>query len=173
MTTEHQSPGGPVLDQCRQNGESLYLLHEKMQYLQDLFLRRLQEDKQKTEMIRQLEGLASFAVLEPFLSDLLLLLDRVSTGGDEVSRSVADELGDILARRGVQPIPAKGPFDPAVHKAVRLCFDDSLPGPAVKEIIRTGYALNGRVLRPAEVVVAKPHPEGPLPENKKNGGNKS
>lgn len=147
-----------VLKQYEANSEALCDLKERIQYLQDLFLRRLKEDKQKSEMIRHLEELSSFAVLEPMLSDLLLLLDRVSGADDLISQSVAEELFDILQRRGLTRIDTDVPFNPSVHKAVRLVLDNSVSSLQIHSVIRQGYLFNGRVLRPAEVIVVKPDP---------------
>ncbi len=45
------------------------------------------------------------------------------------------------------------PFDPTVHEAV-LQEGESEGEPVVADIVRTGYRLKGRVLRPAMVKVA-------------------
>lgn len=145
-----------LLKQCEKNGESLLELGDKMSYLQDLFLRRLQEDKQKNELIHHLESLSTFSVLEPFLSDLILLLDRVSSAEDPMSQSVADELYDILQRRGLSRVNTDSPFDPSIHKAVRLRQDNQVSELVIDSVIRQGYLFNGRCIRPAEVVVARP-----------------
>ncbi|HEU5300300.1 MAG TPA: nucleotide exchange factor GrpE [bacterium] len=59
---------------------------------------------------------------------------------------------------GVQPIEARGrPFDPRFHEAIDVTPADAAgtaPGTVVDEIQR-GYLLNGEVLRPARVRVAK------------------
>jgi molecular chaperone GrpE len=62
----------------------------------------------------------------------------------------------ILEREGVRPIPALGqPFDPHRHLAVAVQGDGRAPdGTVVEEELR-GYALGDRVLRHAEVVVAR------------------
>lgn len=75
--------------------ESLRELREEVAALRDLFIRRLMEDKQKTELIKSLEDGARFAFIEPFLYELILLLDRLDRAEDEFSKSVRDELFDI------------------------------------------------------------------------------
>ena len=131
-------------------------IKENIRYLQDLFVRRLNEDKQKTEMIRHLQGLSSFAVIEPFISDMILILDRISGSEDDFAKSIGEELYAALNRRGVECIEADGKFDPAKHKAIRTIDDDSVDELTVRQVIRNGYTFDGRVIRPAEVIVARP-----------------
>lgn len=67
-----------------------------------------------------------------------------------------------LFQAGVQAVPAEGaPFDPRVHRAVGRV---EAPGHAgqVVAVDRRGYAMDGRVVRYAEVVVgADPAPDAP------------
>jgi molecular chaperone GrpE len=64
------------------------------------------------------------------------------------------ELLGVLERAGLAPIAALGePFDPNVHEAV---MQDDGPGePRVSGVLRTGWKLKGRVLRPAMVKVTR------------------
>jgi len=64
------------------------------------------------------------------------------------------ELLGVLERAGLQPIAALGePFDPNVHEAV---MQDDGPGePRVGGVLRTGWKLKGRVLRPAMVKITR------------------
>ena len=65
---------------------------------------------------------------------------------------------DLLHSMGVVPMKATGkPFDPRHHEAVDVVSHADLgvdPNTVVAEIQR-GYVLNGEVLRPARVRVAK------------------
>ncbi|MBV9848619.1 MAG: nucleotide exchange factor GrpE [Armatimonadetes bacterium] len=66
------------------------------------------------------------------------------------------KLVDTLARQGVEPIPAVGEkFDAAVHEAVMLDEESDQPDETVTAELRKGYTLNGRVIRPSLVKVAK------------------
>ena len=137
-------------------GEDHAEIKENIQYLQDLFVRRLNEDKQKAEMIRHLQELSAFAVIEPFISDMILILDRISGSEDDFAKSIGEELYAALNRRGVECIEATGKFDPAKHKAIRTVDDDSVDELTVRQVIRDGYTFDDRVIRPAEVIVARP-----------------
>ena len=70
------------------------------------------------------------------------------------------QMESILDRHGVQRIGSAGErFDPDRHHAVGVREIDQVPDRTVMEVARSGFALGDRVLRPAEVVVAR-HPEG-------------
>jgi len=63
---------------------------------------------------------------------------------------------DSLSKSGVTEVPAPGvPFDPRVHEAVYEVNDDQTPDGIVVQELQKGYTLNGRLLRPAIVVVSK------------------
>ncbi len=65
-------------------------------------------------------------------------------------------LMDVLAKEGVVQIQSIGnKFDPNFHEAVSEIEDESAdPGTIVHELQR-GYLLNGRLIRPAKVVVSR------------------
>jgi molecular chaperone GrpE len=64
-------------------------------------------------------------------------------------------LRSFLEREGVEEIEAEGrPFDPQVHEAVAMVENGGEPGHAVQEVQR-GYRYQGRLLRPARVVVSR------------------
>jgi molecular chaperone GrpE len=64
------------------------------------------------------------------------------------------ELNGVLERHGLARIAELDvPFDPNCHEAVMQ--DDGAGDPRVGDVLRTGYALNGRVLRPAMVKVTR------------------
>ena len=67
------------------------------------------------------------------------------------------ELLKVLEKFGVTPYSALGqPFDPERHEAVQRVVRPDAPAMTVVEETQRGYLLNGRVLRPAMVVVAVP-----------------
>ncbi len=66
------------------------------------------------------------------------------------------QLGNILTKEGVQPIESVGkPFDPLYQEAFEQVETTELPDGTVTEEIQKGYLLQGKVLRPALVKVAK------------------
>ena len=78
----------------------------------------------------------------------------VTSGLDMVQR----QLLEILAKHGVEPIPAQGcPFDPNLHDAVMQQPSADHPEGTVVSELSKGYTIRDRVLRPSKVAVsAKP-----------------
>jgi molecular chaperone GrpE len=79
-------------------------------------------------------------------------LDKMRKGVE----MVLGELRDVLRAEGLEPIEAEGkPFDPQRHEAVASVeAGDEEPGTVVG-VVRAGYELHGRVIRPAMVRVAQ------------------
>ncbi|MFA5264356.1 MAG: nucleotide exchange factor GrpE [Opitutaceae bacterium] len=107
------------------------------------------------------------------LEDLLPVLDNLALGiaaskqpNAEV-KSIADgvemvvsQLKNALAGHGLKEInPVGQAFDPHQHEAISHIPSAEVPAEQVIMIIRTGYSHNGRLLRPASVVVSS----GPAP----------
>jgi len=69
---------------------------------------------------------------------------------------VQKEFHRILEDNGVARIKTEGEqFDPNVHEAVLMVETTEYPDEAILEEMRAGYTFNGRLLRPAQVKVAK------------------
>jgi molecular chaperone GrpE len=101
---------------------------------------------------------------ESLVQQLLSVLDSFELalgsldGADEPVRKgvelVYAELFGVLERAGLERIDALGkPFDPNEHEAVMQ--EEGEGEPVVCDILRTGYRLKGRVLRPATVKVTR------------------
>ena len=66
------------------------------------------------------------------------------------------QLADLLRKRGVTPIEARGAdFDPRIHQAVSQETSTTHRDGEVMEEMQRGYMLGDRLLRPAMVKVAK------------------
>jgi molecular chaperone GrpE len=75
---------------------------------------------------------------------------------DDGLRAVGEQIEATLARQGVARIGVVGePFDPDLHEAVAAVAASDRPDGTIVEVIRSGYARDGRVLRPALVAVAQ------------------
>ena len=96
----------------------------------------------------------------PVLDDLSRALDSVDAdiAGHhwvEGVRMVERKFRGVLEASGVRSIAADGaPFDPVTHEAVSYA-----PGPEgqVIAVVQHGYAIDGKVIRPARVVVGNGH----------------
>jgi molecular chaperone GrpE len=51
--------------------------------------------------------------------------------------------------------PAGQPFDPEWHEAMTVQDSREHPANTVLSVIQKGYSLNGRLLRPARVIVSR------------------
>lgn len=68
---------------------------------------------------------------------------------------ILKQLQDVLAKNHVEAIEAlQRPFDPTVHDAVMTERSDAFESGTVTQMIKKGYTLHGKVIRPAMVVVA-------------------
>ena len=62
----------------------------------------------------------------------------------------------VLEKNHVKEIPAKGEkFDPVVHMAVQMMPVEGMESDMVAEVIKKGYMMNDKVIRPAMVVVSQ------------------
>jgi molecular chaperone GrpE len=69
---------------------------------------------------------------------------------------VRRQFNDFLASQGVTEIVAEGkPFDPKIHEAVSQEAQAGVEDDTVLRVVRRGFMLRDRLLRPASVVVAK------------------
>jgi molecular chaperone GrpE len=128
---------------------------------------RLQADFEnyRKRVLREQTALVERAT-EGLIDQLLPVVDSfelaiANIGGDtDVERLrkgvelVYAELLGVLERAGLEPIAALDePFDPNVHEAV---MQEDGPGePRVGGVLRSGWKLKGRVLRPAMVKVTR------------------
>ena len=69
------------------------------------------------------------------------------------------KLAQALEQVDVRPVPTTGVFDPALHEAISSRPAEGKPAGSILETLRPGYTWQGRILRPARVVVAAA-PEG-------------
>jgi molecular chaperone GrpE len=107
-----------------------------------------------------------------FVSELLTVLDdldRAEAHGDLTGpfKSVGDKLVAVVQKFGLEPFGSEGePFDPSVHEAVQH-EAGTVDGPTVtvvSAVLRRGYRIADRVLRPAMVTVADRPDDGTLAE---------
>ena len=79
----------------------------------------------------------------------------------EGSEATCKLLKTTLDRFGVTEVDPEGePFDPEMHEAMSMMPADNVEPGSVAQVIQKGYALNGRLLRPARVIVASEPPAG-------------
>jgi len=100
-------------------------------------------------------------VLRPLL-DILDNLDRaLAAGSTDLAflhgvEAIRGQIGRTLKDLGAEPVPGVGaPFDPRIHEAVGTVPASAQPPDTVVAEVRRGFFLDGEVLRPAQVLVAR------------------
>jgi len=151
-------------------------LEEQLAAAQDQSLRMaadLQNVRRRAE--QDVEKAHKFA-LEKFANDLLPVVDSLERGlemtspDDEAIKAVRDGMEltlklflDTLKRHQLEPVDPHGaPFNPEHHQAMVMEESIHAEPNTVLKVFQKGYLLNGRLLRPAMVVVAKA-PSAPPP----------
>jgi len=114
---------------------------------------------------RDIESAHRYA-LERFAAELLPVLDSLELG---VRGGAAGDLQSLLQGQAatlkllerafekfsIKPIdPIGQPFDPSLHEAVLTQEAPNAAPNSVLQVVQLGYELNGRLLRPARVIVA-------------------
>ena len=107
-------------------------------------------------------GLEKFAQeLLPVWDSLDLAVQNAGKAADlrtlvQGSEATLQLLSKALKKIGVAPINPQGePFDPARHEAMMAQESATAEPNSVLQVVQPGYELNGRVLRPARVIVSK------------------
>ena len=132
----------------------------------DQYLRAAAETENvRKRASRDVEHARKYA-LEGFGTEILAVKDSLEMGLEaaesadaasiaEGSKATLKLLTTVLERFGITEIDPMGePFDPEQHEALNMQPSaDAEPG-SVLAVIQKGYSLNGRLLRPAMVVVA-------------------
>ena len=117
---------------------------------------------------RDVENAHKYA-LDKFAADLLPVVDNLERAlaaidsADEGQKAVAEGLEltlksfmEVLVRYRIEAIdPAGQPFDAELHQAVSMVPNPDLEHNTVMDVFQKGYTLNGRLVRPAMVVVSQ------------------
>ena len=106
--------------------------------------------------------------LERFVSELLPVVDNMeraleAAGTDEAVKPIVEgieltqkSLIDALQKHGVETIDPMGePFDPQIAQAMSMVENPEVEPNTVIAVMQKGYQLNGRLVRPAMVMVSK------------------
>jgi molecular chaperone GrpE len=124
----------------------------------DNFRKRTRQEK---EELTQYANAKLIADLLPVMDNFLLAIQAASGQGEaEVLMKGVDmvfrQLAGVLEKAGVRTMePVGEPFDPNRHEAVLSEAAEGIQPGVVLEVLRTGYLLQDRVLRPAMVKVSQ------------------
>jgi len=144
-------------------------LQAELDKARDMALRaqaEAQNAKRRAE--QEVEKARKFA-LERFCSELLPVVDNLeraleaASGEEEALRPIAEgveltlkSFTDVLGKFQVVAVdPAGEPFDPELHQAMSMIESPDAEPNTVLAVMQKGYTLNGRLVRPAMVMVSK------------------
>ncbi len=140
---DRPDPGDPV--EVEDPGESLDAVLEE-------------EEREKAEAYR--------AALTGFLKDFLPIADSfdraLAHAPEEALRNdfgkgialIDRQIAELWKKYGVTEVDTSGSFDPNVHEAVATQEVPGAPRDAIVDVLRKGYRINDKLLRPASVKVA-------------------
>ncbi len=150
------------------DAERIEALEAEVQGNWEKYLRAAAElENVRKRASRDVENAHKFAV-ERFAGDLLDVADSLSMGLEAAEHTDAVKLREgseatlklllqIFDRFGIQTLDPHGePFDPEFHEAMTMQPSADAEPETVLTVIQRGYLLNGRLLRPARVIVAAP-----------------
>lgn len=165
---DEASEGEIAESEAEELDDELAKLQEELAQARERVL-RAQADAQNTKRRAEqdVEKARKFA-LERFCSELLPVVDNLEraleAGGDEEAvKPIAEGVEltlksflDALSKFHVEAVdPVGEPFDPELHQAMSLVENAEAEPNTVLAVMQKGYTLNGRLVRPAMVMVSK------------------
>jgi molecular chaperone GrpE len=137
------------------------------EYLEHLQRLQAEFDNYRKRVLKEQTRAVEFAN-EPLMGKLLEVLDEFELALMGAERTpelerflqgfemVYAKLQEILRSEGLERIEAKGePFDPELHEALMQAEGDEEGEQYVADVLRSGYRLKGRVVRPSGVKVGR------------------
>jgi molecular chaperone GrpE len=161
-------PSESTEDQEQQTVNEVEELQQKLSTLGEQLLREQAEMQNvRRRAQRDVESAHKFA-LEKFATELLSVVDNLERAigaidaEDDSQKAVAEGLEltlktfiDVLTKHSVEPVDPEGqPFDADLHQAVSMVPNAEVEPNTVINVFQKGYTLNGRLIRPAMVVVS-------------------
>ncbi|WP_444899880.1 nucleotide exchange factor GrpE [Microbulbifer sp. VAAC004] len=149
--------------------DEIIKLQEQLVVQKDLALRAQAEEQNARRRAQQDVDRARKFAVEKLLQDLLPVVDNLERAlatidsADESNKALVEGIElthksfvDTLTKNSVEVVdPAGEPFDPELHQAMTQVPNGEVEPNTVLEVFQKGYRLNGRLVRPAMVVVSK------------------
>jgi molecular chaperone GrpE len=147
--------------------EQLQAAREESRQNQERYLRAVADwENYRRRATREKDELRQYAT-SSLVEEFLPVLDNLTLGLQSAAnhpeaanvaqgfQMVADQIRAILERNGLVELNPQGEaFDPHQHESLTQQPHDEIPEGHVVQVIRKGYSLNGRLLRPASVLVS-------------------
>jgi len=160
-------------EQAEQSAEDLAALLEQArakadEHYEQMVRAHAELENLKKRHARDLENAHKYA-LDKFVAELLGVWDSLELGHSAAQDESADVakllegteltlkmLSDAMGKFGVEQVdPIDQPFNPEFHQAMSMQPRDDVPPNTVVAVVQKGYLLNGRLVRPAMVMVSK------------------
>lgn len=164
--TDESAGAGASLEQMT---TALIAARAEAESCRDQLLRaRAEQENQRRRHVNELEKAHKFA-LDSFVRELLQVRDSLELGHEAAQDAAADLeklregteltlrlLTGVMEKFGVAAVdPLNQPFDPEFHQAMSVQPRADLPPNTVAAVVQRGYTLNGRLMRPALVLVSR------------------
>ncbi len=163
-----EEPLGEEIGQLEELQQKIEILEKQSRESMDTALRAQAElDNVRKRSTRDIENAHKYA-LEKLAVDVLPVLDSMELGVSSIEESVDNPtlkegmeltlklFRDVLEKYGIEQVETDGQkFDPEKHEAVSMQEKDDSESGEIISVFQKGYTLNGRLIRPAMVVVAK------------------
>ena len=142
---------------------------EKMDEYVDKFTRSQADiENLKRRHLKELENARKYGI-EKFASELLSIWDSLELGLVAAASETSNidslkegmdltlkMLSDVMKNFGIEQIdPIDQKFNPEIHQAISAESRDDCEPNIVISVVQKGYSLNGRLIRPAMVIVSK------------------
>ena len=159
---------GEESGQLEELQQKIEVLEKQARESMDTALRAQAElDNVRKRSTRDIENAHKYA-LEKLAVDVLPVLDSMELGVSSIEESEDNPtlkegmeltlklFRDVLEKYGIEQVETDGQkFDPEKHEAVSMQEKDDSESGEILSVFQKGYTLNGRLIRPAMVVVAK------------------
>ena len=133
----------------------------KLRYLMaDFDNYRKQIEKQMEAKIEEKRGQLFIKILNIY-DDCILALETLKNGKYDSTviggiKGIITNFERFMKDEGLVEIETMGtPFDPNIHDAIAFVFNELVPDNTIMEVIRKGYLLNNKVLRPSSIILSK------------------
>jgi len=171
VATDAETPanatGEEVIEASMEPADQIAALAAKAEENWNNYLRASAElENVRKRSARDVDNARKFA-LERFCGDLLAVRDSLEIGLETAENADFEQLrsgseatlkllANTMERFGVAEVDPLGePFDPELHEAMTMQPSTEAEPGSVLTVFQKGYVLNGRLLRPARVVVAQ------------------